>query len=153
MSSSRSTSRWSATRALRSWRPPTLTLLRFARWTRSPYFRVTRRRPPKKSNDDARKSASPTSSSAPTSPTRSPRSSLTWPDSRPAGLLPVPRQRSSTNLGRAPRAINPTTDRNLGLLRHLTTAAPKRSGCRHVAAEERDQPDDRRGGVGDVPGG
>jgi hypothetical protein len=29
---------------------------------------------------------------------------------------------------------------------------PKRSGCRHVAAEERDQPDDRRGGVGDVPG-
>jgi len=29
---------------------------------------------------------------------------------------------------------------------------PKRSGCRHVAAEERDQPDDRRGGVGDGPG-
>jgi hypothetical protein len=57
--------------------PPTLTLLRFARRTRSPYFRVTPRRPPKKSNDDARRSASPTSSSAPTSPTRSPRSSLT----------------------------------------------------------------------------
>src|SRR5689334_9766522 len=156
MSSSRSTSRWSATRALRSWRPPTLTLLRFARWTRSPYFRVTRRRPPKKSNDDARSSASPTSSSAPTSPTRSPRSSLTWPEARPAGPLPVPRRRSDTNLGRAPRAINPTTDRKLRLLRHLTTTLaghPKRSGCRHVAAEERDQPDDRRGGLGDVPGG
>ena len=32
------------------------------------------------------------------------------------------------------------------------TPDPRRSGCWHVAAEERDQPDDRRGGVGDVPG-
>jgi alkanesulfonate monooxygenase SsuD/methylene tetrahydromethanopterin reductase-like flavin-dependent oxidoreductase (luciferase family) len=54
--------------------PPTPTLLRFARRTHSPSSRVTRRRPPKKSNADARRSGSPTSSSAPTSPTRSPQS-------------------------------------------------------------------------------
>jgi hypothetical protein len=42
--------------------------------TRWRYFRMTRRRPPRKSSGDGRRSASPTSSSAPTSPTRSLRS-------------------------------------------------------------------------------
>ena len=58
----------------RLWRPPTRTLLRFARRTRSPYSRMTRRRPPRKSSADGTRSGSPTSSSAPTSQTRSLRS-------------------------------------------------------------------------------
>ena len=49
----------------------TPTLLRFARRTHWPSFRTTRRRPPRKSSGDGRRSATPTSSSAPTSPTRS----------------------------------------------------------------------------------
>jgi Luciferase-like monooxygenase len=73
-SSSRSTCRLSATLSRPSWRPPTPTLLHFARRTRWPYFRMTRRQPPRKSSGDGRRSASPISSSAPTSPTRSLRS-------------------------------------------------------------------------------
>ena len=73
-SSSRTTCLLSATPARRSWRPPTPTLLRFAQRTRWPYSRMTRRPPPRKSSGDGRRSASPTSSSAPTPPTRSLRS-------------------------------------------------------------------------------
>jgi alkanesulfonate monooxygenase SsuD/methylene tetrahydromethanopterin reductase-like flavin-dependent oxidoreductase (luciferase family) len=69
-----------------SWRHPIPTLLRFARRTRLQCFQMTRRRPPRRSSGDGRRSASPTSSSASTSPTRSLRSSLSWPDVRPAGL-------------------------------------------------------------------
>jgi hypothetical protein len=65
--------------------PPVSTRLRFARRTHWPYFRLTRRLPPKKSSGDGRKSASPISSSAPTSPTRSLRSWLSWPGTRPGG--------------------------------------------------------------------
>ena len=54
--------------------PPTPTLLRFARRTRWRYFRMTPRRPPRRSSGDGRRSASPTSSSAPSPPTRSLRS-------------------------------------------------------------------------------
>ena len=54
--------------------PPDTDPLRFAGRTRWRYFRMTRRRPPRRSSGDGRRSASPTSSSAPTSPTRSLRS-------------------------------------------------------------------------------
>jgi alkanesulfonate monooxygenase SsuD/methylene tetrahydromethanopterin reductase-like flavin-dependent oxidoreductase (luciferase family) len=50
--------------------PPTPTLLRFARRTRWPYFRRTRRPPPRKSSGDGRRSASAMSWSAAPSPTR-----------------------------------------------------------------------------------
>jgi alkanesulfonate monooxygenase SsuD/methylene tetrahydromethanopterin reductase-like flavin-dependent oxidoreductase (luciferase family) len=50
--------------------PPTPIRLRFAQRTRWPHFRMTRRPPPRKSSGDGRRSASPISSSAPTSPTR-----------------------------------------------------------------------------------
>jgi len=54
--------------------PDTPTLLRFARPTRWRYFRTTPQRPPRRSSGDERRSASPTSLSAPTPPTRSLRS-------------------------------------------------------------------------------
>ena len=81
-SNSPSTSPLSVTVSLRSWRRPTSTPQRFARPTRSSYFRVTPRQLPKKSNDVARRSASPISSSAPTLPTHSRRSWPSWPDNR-----------------------------------------------------------------------
>ena len=56
---------------------------------------LTRRPRPRKSNGDGRRSASPTSSSAPTSPTRSPRSSLSWPDTSPGPKTAVSTQRGS----------------------------------------------------------
>jgi alkanesulfonate monooxygenase SsuD/methylene tetrahydromethanopterin reductase-like flavin-dependent oxidoreductase (luciferase family) len=54
--------------------PPDTDLPRFTRRTRWRYFRMTPQRPPRRSSGDGRRSASPTSSSAPTSPTRSLRS-------------------------------------------------------------------------------
>lgn len=60
--------------------PPTPTLPHFARWTRWPYFRTTRPPPPRKSSGAGRRSALPTSSSAPTSPNGSLRSSPSSPD-------------------------------------------------------------------------
>nr|WP_219944194.1 LLM class flavin-dependent oxidoreductase [Iamia sp. SCSIO 61187] len=50
------------------------------RWRSCP---MTRRRPPRRSTGDGRRSASPPSSSVPTSPTRSHRSSPNWPGADP----------------------------------------------------------------------
>jgi hypothetical protein len=54
----------------------------FGRRTRWPSFRISRRPPPRRSSADGRRSASPTSSSAPTPPTCSLRSSPSSPDVR-----------------------------------------------------------------------
>src|SRR5262247_3163554 len=79
-SSSRSTSRSSATLSRRSWRLPIPTRLRCGPRTRWRSFRMTRWPQPKRSGGAGRSSASPTSSSAPRSPTHSRRSSLSWPE-------------------------------------------------------------------------
>ena len=73
-SNSRCTCRSWATLSRRSWRPPTRILPRFARRTRWRYFQMTQRRPPRRASCDGSRSASPTSTSAPSSPTRSLRS-------------------------------------------------------------------------------
>jgi hypothetical protein len=62
---------------------PTPTRSHCAPSTHWPYSPLTRRRQPRKSSGDGRRSGSTTSSSAPALPTRSPRSLLRWPDTEP----------------------------------------------------------------------
>src|SRR5919204_666855 len=128
-SSSRSTCRLSATRSRRSWPRPILTRSHCAPSTHWPYSPLTRRRQPRKSSGDGRRSASPTSSSAPALRTRSPRSLLRWPDTEPD--LPY-----LDELELAPRGTPLRTHRSSAALRAAgRTVVVEPTKCRPVTAE------------------
>src|SRR5919204_4501181 len=128
-SSSRSTCRSSATRSRRSWRRPTPTRPHCAPSIPWPYSLLTRRRQPRKSSGDGRRSASPTSSSAPALRTRSPRSLLRWPDTEPD--LPY-----LDELELAPRGTPLRTHRSSAALRAAgRTVVVEPTKCRPVTAE------------------